>query len=133
MCKYAMPALRQAQGNVVNIASYVGLVGFAGSCAYAAAKAALVNLTRTLALDHARDGVRANCVCPGSVDTDMIHEAWRAFGDYAAAQRLWAGKHPLGRIATPAEVANAILYLASADASFITGVALPVDGGITAM
>ncbi|TMC59843.1 MAG: SDR family oxidoreductase [Chloroflexi bacterium] len=111
MCKYAMPALRRAQGNVVNIASYVGLVGFAGSCAYAAAKAALVNLTRTLALDHARDGVRAN----------------------AAAQRLWAGKHPLGRIATPAEVANAILFLASADASFITGVALPVDGGITAM
>jgi len=133
MCKYAMPALRRAQGNVVNIASYVGLVGFAGSCAYAAAKAALVNLTRTLALDHARDGVRANCVCPGSVDTDMIHEAWRGFGDYAAAQRLWAGKHPLGRIATPAEVANAILFLASADASFITGVALPVDGGITAM
>ncbi|MBI1801237.1 MAG: SDR family oxidoreductase, partial [Chloroflexi bacterium] len=77
MSKSAMPALRASRGAIVNIASYVGLVGFAGASAYAASKAALVNLTRSMALDHARDQVRVNCVCPGSVDTDMIHEAWR--------------------------------------------------------
>lgn len=132
MCKYAIPALRMTRGTIVNIASYVGLVGFAGASAYAASKAALVNLTRSLALDHAHEGIRVNCVCPGSVDTDMIHEAWRQYGDEEKAQRVWAEKHPLGRIATPDEVARAILFLASDEASFITGAALPVDGGITA-
>jgi len=116
----------------VNVASYVGLVGFAGAAAYAASKAALVNLTRSMALDHAHEQIRVNCVCPGSVDTDMVHQAWQLHGDVAEAQRLWAAKHPLGRIATPDEVAHAILFLASDEASFITGAALAVDGGITA-
>ena len=132
MCKYAMPFLRERKGSIVNIASYVGLVGFAKTSAYAASKAAIVNLTRSLALDHAREGVRVNAVCPGSVDTEMIHDAWRKFGDVEQAQRIWAEKHPLGRIAGAEEVAQAILFLASGEASFITGVALPVDGGITA-
>lgn len=129
MSKFALPALRAARGCIVNIASYVG---FAGASAYAASKAALVNLTRSMALDHAREGIRVNCVCPGSVDTEMIHDAWRLYGDVEKAQCVWAEKHPLGRIATPEEVARAILFLASDDASFITGAALPVDGGITA-
>ena len=133
MCKHAMPYLRAVRGNIVSIASYVGLVGFAGSSAYAASKAGLVNLTRSMALDHAREGVRVNCVCPGSVDTDMIHEAWEAFGDVQKAQQLWAEKHPIGRIATPEEVAQTIAFLASDAASFITGAALAVDGGLTAM
>ncbi len=132
MCRAAMPHLRANRGTVVNVSSYTGLVGFAGAAAYAASKAAVVNLTRTMALDHAHEGVRVNCVCPGSVDTDMIHEAWEATGDVAGAARAWAGKHPLGRIATAEEVARAILFLASDAASFITGAALPVDGGITA-
>ena len=132
MCKYAMPALRERKGCIVNVASYVGLVGFAKTSAYAASKAAVVNLTRSMALDHAREGVRVNAVCHGSVDTEMIHEAWRNFGDVEEAQRVWAEKHPLGRIARAEEIAQAILFLASNDASFITGVALPVDGGITA-
>lgn len=132
MCRAALPALRTARGSIVNVASYVGLVGFAGAAAYAASKAALVNFTRTLALDHAGEGVRANCVCPGSVDTDMIRAAWRLTGDVDAAARAWAGKHPIGRIATADEVARVILFLAGPDASFITGAALPVDGGITA-
>lgn len=131
-CRAALPALRASRGCIVNVASYVGLVGFAGAAAYAASKAAVVNLTRTLALDHAADGVRANCVCPGSVDTDMIHEAWALTGDVEAAARTWAGKHPLGRIAAAEEVAAVILFLASSDAGFVTGAALPVDGGITA-
>lgn len=132
MCKYALPALRERKGRIVNLSSYVGLVGFRGAAAYAASKAAIVNLTRSMALDHAREGIRVNAVCPGSVDTEMIHAAWEQFGDVEQARRLWAEKHPLGRIAQPEEVAKAILFLASDDASFITGTALAVDGGLTA-
>lgn len=132
MAKYALPHLREVKGTIVNVASYVGLVALKGIAAYNASKAALVNLTRSIALDHAHEGIRVNCVCPGSVDTEMIHEAWRLYGDVAEARQVWAAKHPLGRIAKPEEVAQAILFLASVDASFITGVALPVDGGITA-
>ena len=132
MSKAAMPALRESQGAIVNLSSYVGMVGFAGASAYAASKAAIINLTRTMALDHAGEQIHVNAVCPGSVETDMIRDAWKQFGDETEARRLWASKHPLGRIATPREVANAVLFLASDEASFITGVALPVDGGITA-
>jgi NAD(P)-dependent dehydrogenase (short-subunit alcohol dehydrogenase family) len=132
MSKFALPALRQARGAIVSIASYAGLVGLAGGAAYTASKGALVNLTRTMALDHASEGIRVNCVCPGSVETEMIHEAWRQYGDVAEARRVWAAKHPLGRVAQPVEIARTILFLASDDASFITGVALAVDGGLTA-
>ena len=132
MCKYVMPALRERKGCIVNLSSYVGLVGFRGASAYAASKAAIINLTRSMALDHAREGVRVNAVCPGSVDTEMIHAAWEKFGDMEEARRLWSEKHPVGRIAQPEEVARTILFLASDDASFITGTALAVDGGLTA-
>lgn len=132
MCKHAMPELRKRKGCVVNLSSYVGMVGFRGASAYTASKAAIINLTRSMALDHAREGVRVNAVCPGSVDTEMIHAAWKKFGDVEEARRLWSEKHPMGRIARPGEVARAILFLASDDASFITGTALAVDGGILA-
>ncbi len=132
MAKYALPALRDSKGVIVNVASYVGLVGFARTSAYAASKAAVVNLTRSMALDHAREGIRINCVCPGSVETEMIHEAWKQYGDVEEARRIWSEKHPLGRIASPEEVAQTILFLAGESASFITGAAIPVDGGITA-
>ena len=85
-----------------------------------------------MALDHAREGVRVNAVCPGSVDTEMIHAAWESFGNVEEARRLWSEKHPMGRIAKPEEIAQAILFLASDDANFITGTALAVDGGILA-
>ena len=132
MAKYALPALRDSKGVIVNVASYVGLVGFSRTSAYAASKAAVVNLTRSMALDHGREGIRINCVCPGSVDTEMIHEAWKQYGDVEEAKRIWSEKHPLGRIASPEEVAQTILFLAGEAASFITGAAIPVDGGITA-
>ncbi len=130
LSRAALPHLAETKGNIVNVASYAGLVGFAGSAAYCAAKGALVQLTRAMALDHAAEGIRVNCVCPGSVRTPMIDAAWRQHGPGAA--ELWAGKHPLGRVAEPEEVAEAIHWLATAAASFVTGVALPVDGGITA-
>lgn len=130
LSKFAIPHLEQSKGNIVNVASYVGLVGFKGTAAYCASKGALVQLTRAMALDHAEAGVRVNCVCPGSVHTEMIMSAWEAYGE--GAEEIWSSKHPLGRIAQPKEVADAILYLASDESSFLTGVALPIDGGVTA-
>jgi NAD(P)-dependent dehydrogenase (short-subunit alcohol dehydrogenase family) len=124
MSKYALPQLRASGGGaIVNTASYVALVGCAGLAAYCASKAAIANLTRAMALDHARENIRVNCICPGSVDTEMIHSAWRAYGDWDEAASLWAAKHPMGRIATPEEIARVVLFLASDDASFITGAA----------
>lgn len=133
MSRAALPHLRAAGGGaIVNTASYVGLVGFPGLAAYAASKGAVVNLTRAMALDHASENIRVNCICPGSVETDMIHSAWRAYGDIAQAAQVWAAKHPMNRIASPQEIARVVLFLASDDSSFITGAAVPVDGGITA-
>lgn len=133
MSRAALPHLRAAGGGaIVNTSSYIGLVGFPGVAAYAASKGAVVNLTRAMALDHAQENIRVNCICPGSVKTDMIDSAWRAYGDIAQAERVWSAKHPMNRIASPDEVARVVLFLASADSSFITGAAIPVDGGITA-
>ena len=132
MSKYALPHLRVRGGAIVNTSSYVGLVGSPGLAAYSASKAAIVNLTRSMALDHAKENIRVNCICPGSVDTEMIQAAWRAYGDIDEAARVWSEKHPMNRIATPEEIARVVLFLASDDASFITGAAVPVDGGITA-
>ena len=132
MTKYALPELKKTKGSIVNLSSYVGLVGFKGASAYAASKAAIVNFTRSVALDSALDGIRVNCVCPGSVETDMIEQAWIKYGNVDEARKLWESKHPIGRIAKPEEIAKVILFLASNDASFITGAAIPVDGGISA-
>ncbi len=131
MSKFALPEMiRAGSGCIVNVASYFGLVGGKGVAAYCASKGALVQLTRAMALDYAEEGVRVNCVCPGSVQTPMLDQAWAEYGD--GAPEHWAAKHPIGRIAQPEEVAQAILYLASSASSFVTGAALPIDGGITA-
>ena len=130
MSKVALPHLITSRGNIVNMSSYLGLVGATGLAAYCASKGAIIQLTRAMALDHAADGIRVNCVCPGSVHTPMIEAAWEQYGE--GAEQLWKNKHPVGRVARADEVADAILYLASSESSFVTGVALPVDGGITA-
>lgn len=133
LSRAALPHLRAAGGGaIVNTSSYLGLVGAPGLAAYSASKGAVINLTRAMALDHARDKIRVNCICPGSVETDMIHTAWQAYGDVDQAARVWSAKHPLGRIASADEVARLALFLASDDSSFITGAAIPIDGGITA-
>lgn len=119
-------------GAIVNNASYFGLVGGRGAAAYCASKGAVVLLTKAMALDHARDGVRINCVCAGSVDTPMLRGEMEEMGGMATVLPLFEDKHPIGRIASPEEIAAAVLYLASDEAGFITGVALPVDGGLTA-
>ena len=124
----ALPRLQDAGGGaVVNLASIYGLVGGATSSAYAASKGGVTNLTRQLALEWA-PRVRVNCVCPGVIETPMTAEL--------RDQPGWAEKvlrgYPLGRFGQPEEIAAAILYLASDEAAFVTGVALPVDGGYTA-
>ncbi len=130
--KAVLPAMiAQRGGAIVNTASEAGLVGFRDYAAYAAAKAALVNLTRCMALDHAGQNIRVNCVCPGSIETPLLRDYYAATPDPAAARAQDAQAHPLG-IGIPEQVAAGILYLASDRASYVTGHALVVDGGYTA-
>jgi NAD(P)-dependent dehydrogenase (short-subunit alcohol dehydrogenase family) len=119
-------------GVIVNNASYFGLVGGRGAAAYSASKGAVVLLTKAMALDHARQDIRINCVCAGSVDTPMLRAEMEEMGGVDAVRHLFEDKHPIGRIASPDEIAAAVLFLASDAAGFITGAALPIDGGLTA-
>lgn len=135
---HALPALRASGGGSITIVSSVqAFVTQTGVAAYTASKGALNALARSIAVDEAANGIRVNAVCPGSVDTPMLRGAARMFSDGtdAAVEQLvatWGRSHPLGRVARPSEVAEAIAFLASDRASFITGVALPVDGGLLA-
>ncbi len=133
MSKYAVPVMIRAGGGVIiNNASYYGLVGGRGVAAYCASKGALVLLTKAMALDHAADNIRVNCLCPGSVETPMLHREWDELGGEDVARPSYEAKHPLGRICTPEEVSKAALYLASDDSTFVTGSSLVIDGGLTA-
>ncbi len=128
----ALAALREAKGNVVNLASDAGLIGELGLTVYCASKGGVVNMTRALALELAPD-VRVNCVCPGYVDTDMVRrDDIEQADDPTAAEQAIIDYAPLKRIATPGEIATAIVYLASDDARFVTGAAFQIDGGSTA-
>ncbi len=131
-CRAALSELRKSNGNIVNIASDAGLIGVPGITVYCASKGGVVNMTRAMALEIAPD-VRVNCVCPGYVDTDMIRrDHIDKKDDPAAAEQRMIDYAPMKRIATPAEISHVVLYLASFEARFVTGVALPIDGGATA-
>jgi meso-butanediol dehydrogenase/(S,S)-butanediol dehydrogenase/diacetyl reductase len=128
--KYALPALRVATGNVVNIASESGLNGYPNTSAYCASKGAVVNLTRSMAMEFAPD-VRVNALCPGAVETDMARAAFALDGDQDAGIRAQQDAYPTGAIGTVEQCAEAVLFLASSDAAFINGASLPMEGGAT--
>jgi len=133
--KHTIPALTASGGGSIVTLSSVNAVASARMIpAYAASKGGIASMTRTLALDHAGDGIRVNCVLPGSVDTNLLRAAaTRRFpDDPQAAIDEWGRKHPLGRVLTPEEVGHAIVFLSSPAASGITGASLTVDGGLTA-
>lgn len=131
-CKYAIPHLRGRKSAIVNISSVHAFISYERCAAYDASKAGLIGLTRALALDHARDGIRVNAVCPGYIDTPLM-EAWMKLQpDREATMRQILSVNPLGRIGTPRDVAEAVLFLASDAAAFITGTFLVVDGAMTA-
>lgn len=130
-CKYALPELIKSRGNIINISSMAGLKGTANRAAYGASKGGVVILTRGMALDYAAHGVRVNAVCPAFVETELNRDflaALRRSGEYEAVVR----RHPLGFLGEPKDVAYAAVYLASDEARWITGIALPVDGGMSA-
>jgi NAD(P)-dependent dehydrogenase (short-subunit alcohol dehydrogenase family) len=118
--------LGQKKGVIVNCASIAGLVGFAGLPAYVASKHAIVGLTKTAALENARNNIRINAVCPGVIKTPMLD---RLAGGNTAVQEQFANSEPIGRLGTPEEIADAVIWLCSSASSFVTGHALPVDGG----
>ena len=133
MCRAVVDELRRTRGNIVNISSDAGVRGNYFCSLYSASKGAVVAFTRSLALELARDGVRVNCVCPGDVDTPMTEKQFLRSGMHRQIfYDELASVYPLKRIATADEVANAIVFLASNEASFITGSILAVDGGLTA-
>ena len=125
---------REDGGSIVNLASTMGMVGYPPGLGgalnpYPPSKGGVIQLTRNMAVDLARDGIRVNCLCPGFVETDLT----KSLTDDPPTLEMLESRHPLGRLGRPEEVANAALYLASDEASYVTGAALTVDGGYTAV
>lgn len=129
LIKHAIPYLQKVRGSIVNMASLNGLVGQKQNPIYAATKGGIVALTKSLALDYAIDGVRVNCICPAGVKTPLLDKWIEQQDDPANMIQVLNDMHALGRPAEVEEIAKAALFLVSEDSSFITGVALPVDGG----
>ncbi len=125
--KYALERMARG-GSIVHISSAVALIGVRNRAAYTATKGAIVAMTRNMALDYAGRGIRVNCVCPGFARTGLTRGI---FADLEKKARI-EGMHPLGRMGEPEDIAKAVLFLLSDDASWITGIAMPVDGGFSA-
>jgi NAD(P)-dependent dehydrogenase (short-subunit alcohol dehydrogenase family) len=124
--------LTQRRGTIVNTASAAGMIGVPNRAAYCASKGAVIAFTKQVAVDYVRQGIRSNCVCPGTVDSPWVSKLVQGTADPAAAMQSLEGRQPMGRLATPFEIAKAIEYLASDDAAFMTGSSLVIDGGIQA-
>lgn len=132
-CRYALPHMTaQGSGVIINTASVAGMVGIVKRAAYCASKGAVIALTRQVAIEYVGQGIRVNCLCPGTVDSPWVERLLQQADDRAAARQALEARQPMGRLGTPEEVAGAALYLASDDAAFITGTGLVIDGGWTA-
>ncbi|MFT5445522.1 MAG: meso-butanediol dehydrogenase/(S,S)-butanediol dehydrogenase/diacetyl reductase [Gammaproteobacteria bacterium] len=128
-CKMAVPLMRKRGGGaIVNLASINSIRGNVRTVAYSASKGGSLAFTMAAALDHIADNIRINCVCPGSIDTEMIQSMFRSTENVEAMRQAVISKHPIGRLAKAEEVAAVVAFLASEDASFMTGMAIPVDG-----
>src|SRR3982074_599070 len=133
MSKFALPSMiAQGQGVIINNSSGWGLVGGDHAVAYCASKGGVVLMTKAMAIDHGRQGVRVNCICPGDVETPMLPADAKMRGLSWDKYLADCNNRPMGRIGSPDEIAKAVLFLASDDSSFMTGAALVVDGGGTA-
>ncbi len=128
----AVKVMGTGGGAIVNLASVSGMVGWGGTSVYSASKGAVIALTKFLAIEFAPRGIRVNAICPGSIRTPMVESNLRRLPDPEQAWEETAEIHPLGRVGTPQEVADAIVFLASPRSSFVTGTCLVVDGGLTA-
>lgn len=133
MSQAAAPTLIRSKGSIVNVSSDAGITGNISCSAYCAAKGAVTLFTKALALEMAPHGVRVNCVCPGDIDTPMLERQLAGTENPAEVRREMESIYPLGRLGTADEVANVILFLAADAASFVTGAAWSVDGGLTAI
>jgi NAD(P)-dependent dehydrogenase (short-subunit alcohol dehydrogenase family) len=124
--------LASGGGSIITMGSVAGVVGWAADAAYNASKGGVILLTKTIALDYGAQGIRANCLCPGSIETEM-HWAWVGqAADPAAAQQELVDAHPIGHLGAVEDVAMAAVYLASDESKFVTGSCLMIDGGYTA-
>lgn len=128
-CKHVIPIMiKQKKGTIINNSSLNGIIGVSGADAYSAAKGGVVALTRVMAADYGKHNIRVNCICPGAIETPMIAEVLE---DPEIVQVL--SSCPLGRVGKPEEIASAALFLASDESSYITGLIMPVDGGVYAI
>ena len=131
-CRAAIPLMQKQGGGVIlNTASATALRAVVDRACYTTSKAAIVGLTKSLAIDHATDNIRVSCLCPGTVDTPSLAERIAAFSDPAEARKRFIARQPLGRFGTAEEIAAAALYLVSDEAAYVTGVAFAIDGGLT--
>jgi meso-butanediol dehydrogenase/(S,S)-butanediol dehydrogenase/diacetyl reductase len=131
--KYAIPAMKKnGGGTIVNTASVVAQVGIANRAAYCASKGAVAALTRAIAIDHMRDGIRCNAIAPGTIDTPYFQDILQKSSDPEATRKALAARQLIGRMGTPEEIAAGILFLASDESRFATGTILTLDGGWTA-
>jgi NAD(P)-dependent dehydrogenase (short-subunit alcohol dehydrogenase family) len=134
LSRAALPYMRAAGGgSIINISSAIGLVGARNRVAYSASKGAVTLMTKSMALDHAHENIRVNCICPGIVETELVAEFITKAPDPEAARKQRVGLHPLGRFGKAEEIAHAAVYLASDESAWVTGAAFPVDGGYTAI
>jgi 2-keto-3-deoxy-L-fuconate dehydrogenase len=133
MIKAFLPAMIQAGGgSIINVASVAGSIkGIPNRCIYGASKAAVIGLTKSVAIDYVSKGIRCNTVCPGTVDSPSLQQRLRDTGDYEAARKAFTARQPMGRIGTSEEIASIVLWLASDDSQYATGQNFIIDGGIT--